>query len=148
MKLSYKSRDKVNAGGSGPHLGVALDRQFHSSTQVKCWSTWLLLEAKKEEDKLLCLLLHCCDQTLSWDGRASRCAAQMSQEERLSGSDWGRENLRDGKQNSSLPTGGSQHCSIDFKGTVPASSTWALRFGVLARQGGSSNKMGRQVGAG
>lgn len=104
----------------------ALDRQFHGSTQVKCRSTWLLLEAGKEGEKLLCLLLHCCDQTLSWDRSTSQHEAQTQppQGGRLLCFDQGRKDLGHEMQKTLFPTGGSQQFSIDFKRTVPVSTTW------------------------
>lgn len=51
-------------GARGLTWVFAPDRQFHGSTQVKCRSTWLLLEAGKEGGNLFCSVPHGYDQTL------------------------------------------------------------------------------------
>lgn len=56
-------------GARGLTRVFALDRQFHGGTQVKCCSTWLLLEVGQEGGNLFCSVLCCSNQPWAEKGK-------------------------------------------------------------------------------
>jgi len=63
------------------------------------------------------------DPKLRRESSSTRSSAAATAEGRLPCSDRGRKELGHEMQKVLFPTGGSQHSSVDFKGTVPVFTT-------------------------